>query len=216
MCKKINSSDIALILANCVPLAGVLFFNWSLFSLLISYWLETGVIGIFVFIKSIYLYKATSKSIFLINGFVVLNMCGGFMFGHFIGIMALFSVVPGGNGWTGLNLFNQSSVQLLTMLVTLSISHGYSFFYNFIGRNEKASIIELIKTEPLGGNSPKIGKIIMGDFLIRIVLTQFTVIFGGIILVLTKTPIYLSAIFIIIKTVIDLFLHRKKHGSEIT
>ncbi|MEI6191242.1 MAG: DUF6498-containing protein, partial [bacterium] len=51
--KKLDSSEIVLILANCVPLAGVLFFGWSLFSLLISFWLETGVLLIFVFIKTI-------------------------------------------------------------------------------------------------------------------------------------------------------------------
>ena len=210
--KKIDSSDIVLIFANCVPLIGVLFFDWTLFSLLTSYWLETGVMGIFIFIKSIYLFKATSIGVFAVNGFGILITCSGFMFGHFIGIMALFSVLPGGDGWTGLNLFSQSLLQLLTMFIALMIGHGYSFFYNFIGRNEKALIIELVKTGHEDANSPKIGEMIMGNFIIRIFLIQFTVVLGGIILALTKVTIYLSAIFIIIKTAIDLVLHRKKHN----
>ncbi len=209
--KRIDSSEVILILANCVPMAGVLFFDWSLFSLLISYWLETGVIGIFIVLKSlsIYFWRIPSKTIFLINGFALLITIGGFMFGHFIGIMALFSVIPGGDGWTGLDLLSQSSTQVLTILATLLISHGYSFFYNFIGRDEKASIIRLVKQ--VGVNSPKVGGVIMGDFFIRIFLTQFVIILGGVILALTKTAIYLSVIFIIIKTAIDLVLHRKRH-----
>jgi len=207
--KKLDSSEIVLILANCVPLAGVLFFGWSLFSLLISFWLETGVLLIFVFVKTLYLYKLTSKTTLLFNGFATLFFVGPFMFGHFIGIMALFSVVPGGDGWTGLNLFSQSSTQLLIMFITLLISHGYSFLYNFIGKNEKTSVVELIKQ--FGANSPEVGEMVVGDFFIRIFFTQFVVIIGGLIIVLTKGTIYLSAIFIIVKTIVDLIFHRKKH-----
>lgn len=210
--KRIDSSGIILILANCIPLVGILFFDWSLFNLLIGYWLETGVIGVYIFIKSIYIYKITSEAVFLVNGFGIIGTSGGFMFGHFIGIMALFSLVPGGDGWTGLNLFSQSSTQLLTMLITLSISHGYSFFYNFIGKDEKTSIIKFINHD--GANSPKVGDIILGDFFTRIFLTQFIVIIGGVIIALTKTTIYLSIIFIAAKTIIDLALHIWRHRQS--
>jgi hypothetical protein len=170
------------------------------------------VVGLFIFVKSIYLYRATSQKVFLINGFAVLNMCSGFMFGHFIGIMALFSVVPGGDGWTGLDLLSRSYANLATMFVTLMISHGYSLFYNFRIGGESETIINLAEKN---ANSPKIGSIILGDFGIRLFLMQFIVIVGGVIIVLTKTTIYLSAIFIVLKTVIDLSLHRKKHKQYV-
>ena len=117
------------------------------------------------------------------------------MFGHFLGIMALFSVVPGGDGWTGLSLFEQSSTQLFIMFITLMISHGYSFFYNFIGKNEKTSVAELVRQ--FGAYSPEVEEMVVGDFFSRIFFTQLIVIIGGIIIVLTKSTIYLSAIFII-------------------
>ncbi len=207
--KKFDSSVIMLVVANCVPLAGVLFFGWSLFSLLIGFWLETGIIGIFVLLKSIYLYKLTSKTAFLINSFVVMSACAGFMFGHFIVIMALFSVVPGGDGWTGLNLFSQSYMQLITMAITLFISHGYSFFFNFISRDERSSLVRLVDSE--GADSRKVGNLLVGDVFKRIVLLQFILIFGGVVMALTRTTIYLSVIFIITKMVVDLILHIKRH-----
>ena len=40
-----------LILANSLPLLGILFFSWDVFSLLFLYWLETIVIGFFNVLK---------------------------------------------------------------------------------------------------------------------------------------------------------------------
>ena len=41
----------ALIVANLVPLIGVLFFGWSVWNILIVYWLENGVVGAFNVLK---------------------------------------------------------------------------------------------------------------------------------------------------------------------
>ena len=38
---------LALIAANCVPLAGLLFFNWNLFGILLLFWIDTLVIGLY-------------------------------------------------------------------------------------------------------------------------------------------------------------------------
>lgn len=38
-------------IANVVPIIGVLFFQWSVFSILLAYWLENIVIGFFQFLK---------------------------------------------------------------------------------------------------------------------------------------------------------------------
>lgn len=46
---RTNSSTAAavtLVLANLVPLAGVLFFGWNVWTIVIVYWLENGVVGI--------------------------------------------------------------------------------------------------------------------------------------------------------------------------
>jgi hypothetical protein len=40
-----SRSAIALILANAIPLVGVLFFGWSLITILVLYWIENGIVG---------------------------------------------------------------------------------------------------------------------------------------------------------------------------
>jgi len=207
--KKIDSSGFILILANLVPLIGVLFFKWDHFSLLMGYWVETGVICIFTIAKLVYIYKVTFKPVILIVGISVLSTSAGFMFAHFIGIMSLFSTIPGGDGFTGLNLFKDSSTQLLTMFITLCISHGYSFIYNFFGRDEKKSIISLVNQT--GANSSRVGNVITGDFMTRVGFTQFIIIVGVFITGITRTTLYISVIFIVLKILVDLTLHNRKH-----
>lgn len=210
--RKFDSSEIILIVTNCVPILGVLFFDWTLFSLLMSYWLETGVIGIFIFLKSQYLYRKSRFTPFIVSAFAILNMCSAFMFAHFIGIMSLYSVLPGGDGWTGINLLKQSYDILAISLVSLLINYTYSFYYNFIGRNEYEIILKTALEEKDKRKGTKTGKLIVGGLMTRIVLIQLVVIIGGVILAATKTTIYLSIIFILVKIIIDLILHRKRHS----
>ena len=42
---------VALILANAIPLLGVLFLGWNVWLLLIVYWLENGIVGAFNVLK---------------------------------------------------------------------------------------------------------------------------------------------------------------------
>src|SRR5512140_863217 len=41
-----SRTAIALVLANAIPLAGVLFFGWSLWTSLVLYWVESGIVGV--------------------------------------------------------------------------------------------------------------------------------------------------------------------------
>jgi Family of unknown function (DUF6498) len=40
-----SRSAIALLIANAIPLVGVLFFGWSLFTILVLFWIENGIVG---------------------------------------------------------------------------------------------------------------------------------------------------------------------------
>ena len=42
---------VALVVANVIPLIGVLFFGWSVWTILIVYWLENGIVGAFNVMK---------------------------------------------------------------------------------------------------------------------------------------------------------------------
>lgn len=41
-----SRSALLLIAANAIPVVGVLFFGWSLFTILVLYWLENGIVGL--------------------------------------------------------------------------------------------------------------------------------------------------------------------------
>jgi Family of unknown function (DUF6498) len=41
-----SRSALALVLANLVPLVGVVFFGWSLWTILVLYWIENGIVGV--------------------------------------------------------------------------------------------------------------------------------------------------------------------------
>ena len=82
-----SPTAIALIVANLVPLAGVLFFDWSLFTIMFCFWLESAVIGFFNILKLVIV--ANILSIIMVPFFVV--HYGGFMSGHLVFIFALFS-----------------------------------------------------------------------------------------------------------------------------
>ena len=44
---RLSPSALVLVAANLVPLAGVLFFGWSVFSTLLLFWVENVIVGAF-------------------------------------------------------------------------------------------------------------------------------------------------------------------------
>src|SRR5438093_11744623 len=40
-----SRTAIALLIANAIPLIGVLFFGWSLLTILVLFWIENGIVG---------------------------------------------------------------------------------------------------------------------------------------------------------------------------
>jgi hypothetical protein len=46
-----SRSALALLIANAIPLIGVLFFGWSLLTILVLYWLENGIVGFWNILK---------------------------------------------------------------------------------------------------------------------------------------------------------------------
>ena len=116
-----------LIAANLIPLLGVLFWNWDIFSLMVLYWMETAMIGFYQLIKI--LITQTLFAVFLIPFFIF--HFGMFMKIHFMFIAALF-----GPPWA--KALQDSVPAILNRLLfeehfwfpalALFISHGVSFF----------------------------------------------------------------------------------------
>ncbi len=120
-------SALALIAANLLPLAGVLLWGWDLYGLMLLYWMETGIIGLFGILQIAL--TARWAALFMVPFFIV--HFGGFMMGHLLFLTALFGgtrndigaipeVVTGALSETGLWL----------ALGGLFLSHAFSFVVN--------------------------------------------------------------------------------------
>ena len=85
--KAYRVSLIPLIIANAVPLVGVLFFDWNLFQIIFLYWVESGVIGFYNILKIV---KVSGLLSILLVPFFMLHF-GGFMAAHLVFIVGLFA-----------------------------------------------------------------------------------------------------------------------------
>ncbi len=88
-------------------------------------------------------------------------------------------------------------VPLWPTLTALFISHGISFFTNYLGRREYLGTD--LKTQ-------------MGEPYKRIVVMHLTIILGGFLTMLLRTPVAALLLLIALKTATDLYAHRKEHA----
>ena len=134
----------ALIVANLVPLIGVLFFGWSVWNILIVYWLENGVVGAFNVLK-----MATAQGTGLPDGITANNRPVAEtrktrLIPFFIVHYGLFWVVHGIFVLTLPFLFtgepgSASGVDPATILfaaIVLGISHAVSYWWNYLHGGE--------------------------------------------------------------------------------
>lgn len=184
-------SVLALIGANLAPVFGVLFFGWSLFSVMLFFWLESAVIGFFNALKMLKINPAAS--IFLVPFFAI--HYGGFMLGHLLFLIAIF-LVPTGSKPIDFSLIFDELLGVLSGSVFLFASHGYSFFHNFLGNKE-------FETTHIG--------VQMFAPYKRIVIMHVTIIFGAMFAFAFGAPIIALLILIALKTIIDVFSHAIEH-----
>ncbi|MCH8017239.1 MAG: hypothetical protein IH917_11515 [Acidobacteria bacterium] len=196
-----SPTTIALIVANLVPLVGVLFFDWSLFTVMFCFWLESAVIGVLNILKLVIV--ANILSIIMVPFFVV--HYGAFMSGHLVFIFALFApdgMSSYGGRFSGLfppaDLLTSQIMNVWPAFLGVSLSHGISFFYNFIGKKEfRRSTPEKQMMAPYG----------------RIILMHLTIIFGGWLILALGAPILALVLLIVLKIVSDVRAHHKEHAA---
>lgn len=188
-----DPSVVSLIIANSVTLFGVIFFGWNLFLIMIIFWLESAIIGFYNILKMFIVGKLFSIPLIL---FFTIHY-GGFMFGHFIFIVALFGQGAIQDGkLNGEMITNEMILNLLLAILCLFVSHGISFYYNFIKQKEysKTNLTELI-FQPYS----------------RIIIMHLTLMLCAFSFVLLGSPIVASIVAIIVKTYVDLLAHLKTH-----
>jgi hypothetical protein len=233
---------VALLIANAIPLVGVLFFGWNVWTILIVYWLENGVVGVFNILKML---KAEGQpdgaaATMTMNGrpiggntsaakaslipFFILHY-GMFWAVHGIFVLTLpvfagigssassvftepvpleplppgFTLPPAWSGGLPPEASMTAGVSLTTILVAviaLVISHGASYYLNFLKGGEYRRV------SPQGQMFAPYG---------RLVVLHLTIIFGGIAISFLGAPQIAIVILVALKTALDLGFHLAEH-----
>ncbi|HJS37800.1 MAG TPA: DUF6498-containing protein [Burkholderiales bacterium] len=191
-----------LLLANAVPLVGVLAWDWRVGDVVILYWIENLVIGLYNVLRILAAQPEGARAglmagkIFLAAFFLV--HYGGFCAGHGVFLAALFPVAgPGGAklGIDGVVLDMLREPGLLVAVAALTLSHGYSFVRNYLGRGEyRRADVQRLMMQPYG----------------RILVVHLFVIFGGMLVQGVKAQVPALLLFIALKTFIDYRMHRRE------
>ncbi len=203
---------VALVVANAIPLIGVLFLGWNVWTILTIYWLENGVVGIFNILKMARAEgpEPTGRAATLYNGRPVASTAGAkaTLIPFFIVHYGIFWVVHGifvltlpqfqafGGESAGIR---SDPVAILIVLVGLFISHAVSYRANYIGRGEylRTSVSEQMNA-PYG----------------RLIVLHLTIIVGGLAIATTGAPSAAVLILVLLKTALDLGLHLAEHRED--
>jgi hypothetical protein len=200
---------VALIVANAIPLIGVLFLGWSVWNILVIYWLENGIVGVFNVLKMARADGSVpSAATFMVNGqpattltklglipFFVMHY-GVFWFVHGIFVLTLPAFMSFGlSGGPGLEL---DPGPVLFAAIALAVSHGLSFWWNFLRGGEYRRV------------SP--ATLMFAPYR-RLIALHLTIIFGAIAVMFTGAPVAAVAILVAVKTVLDIGLHLAEHRA---
>ena len=211
---------LALIVANTIPLLGVIFLKWDIFYIVFFYWAENLAVGFYNVLKMVFVkVKHPGENfakLFMIPFFMVhyggFTAGHGFFIFHFFGDNHVIHTMNHRETWPCFFVFLQMLINLLKdvfssvspavrlAIISLFISHGISFVYNYFLKGEYA------KTN-LGA--------LMGQPYVRIFVLHITVLFGGILLQVTGSPAAFIIILIVLKTGIDIKLHIFEHKKAI-
>jgi hypothetical protein len=196
-------SVIFLLLANLVPLYGVLFLRWEIFPLLVLFWLENVIVGVFNVFKMIlaspaqpvtWLAKVAAIPFFCIHYGLFTMVHGIFVFAVFGGIFTGDPSFPD----TGTVVQTLGEFQIGWAVLALLLSHFISFTVNYIGKGEyKQSSLNELMQQPYG----------------RVVVLHVTILAGGFLIGFLGSPVIALVLLIALKSVIDVQAHLKEHAK---
>jgi hypothetical protein len=194
-----SPSTLALIIANLIPLAGAAFMGWDLSDVMVLYWAESAVIGFFNLCKIIVI----GRWFAVLAGAFFLGHFGAFMAVHFLFIYAIF--VQGLQNDTGsfgeLSEVAQLFIGLWPALLALFVSHAFSFYRNFLGRQEyRGRTVQNQMSEPYS----------------RIIFMHLVLIFGGGLSLFLGEPAPVLIIVIGLKIWFDVKAHLKQRHAKST
>lgn len=190
-------SVIALLIANLLPLYGVIALGWDLISLIMVYWLETGIIGFFAILN---IALVTGSMALLLVPFFIVHF-GGFMAGHLIFLITLFGATSGA-GFSDIPGFVRgivSSNGLWFAVAGLFVSHAIAFVVYVL-----IPWLQAVRRGTLNTRNVETGPIMMAPYG-RIIIMHLTIIFGAILVTAFDNRLALLVLLIALKTAADLW-----------
>ena len=192
-----------LLAANLLPLAGVLFWGWDVFALLVLFWMENVVVGVFFILRMVFADLADAAlwvgKLFMVPFFCV-------HYGMFTAVHGVFVFILFGKGKypvDGLDALPAAAraaddYGLWLPLAVLSASHFFSFAWNYLYRGEfrSAELAKLMIT-PYG----------------RVVVLHVAIILGGIAAMALGSPLWALLVLLALKVALDFRAHVKEHSS---
>lgn len=198
-------TSIILIFVNLIPILGVVYLGWDPVDLVVLYWFENVVIGLFSFLRIIKAKGEVKDHINMtMNGKDIRDVARGTIASFFAMHYGMFTLV---HGVFVLSLFFPESsffsldniFTAIGFILSIIVSHAISFFYNFLYKSE----YEVVSPQHYFTQPYK-----------RIIPIHLVIIFGGMLFIDNDSPpIILTLILVGVKIIIDLFAHIGAHAK---
>jgi len=204
-----RAGPIALIVANLIPLIGVMLWGWSAGALVTLYWAENLIVGGITLLKMFHKGSVTAlpRMVFFLIHY------GIFCIGHAVLLSTLVESHPmkTGGGFGDEPAVGAGAMDLIEPVVTifsnasdywvwgfsaLLVSHVVSLFINYFGQQEY--LVENLKT-------------LMGAPYKRIMITHVVVLVGAVVTEKLGSPVYILLALVFLKTIVDVFFHVREH-----
>ncbi len=198
--RRFLPSVAALVLANLVPLVGVVGWGWEVFPLVLLFWCENVIVGAFNVLKMLLAEPrqplAWVTKLFLIPFFCVhygmfTLVHGLFVAGFFGGAFRVGAAFPDAD------FFWQAITQhhLTWAAAGLALSHGVSFIVNYLGRGEyRQARVQQLMAQPYG----------------RVVVLHLTILGGAFLMAALRSPTAGLVLLVVLKIGLDLHAHLRE------
>lgn len=197
--RRLTPSGVVLILANLVPLAGVLFFGWSLFATLLLFWVENVIVGVFSVLQML-MARPRDAAAWVLKAFMIpffIFHYGMFTTVHGVFVMSLFGDPPAKASQTPAAFLHAvQATGIGGAAAALALSHAVSFILNYIGSGKyRTAELPVLMFRPYG----------------RVMVLHVVILLGGFLVQLMGSPVPALALLVVLKTGLDLGAHLREH-----
>jgi hypothetical protein len=198
-------SIITLVAANSIPLLGVILLGWRVFPILLIYWIENLIVGLFNVLRMLFA-DPDQRLMWFAKVFMVPFFClhyglfttvhGAFIFtifgdstvSHSHGLLPGVAMVSAAVRANGANF----------AVLALFMSHFVSFVWNYM----------------LGGEYRNVSlPVLMAQPYQRVLVLHLVILLGGLAAQLLGSPMYAVAVLVAIKTALDVAAHNRERAK---